>query len=148
MMRSFIKFFICCLCLLPNLVSAQDQSGYATSITRDFVKPPYLKKGDTIMILAPAGRIKEKSSVDQGIELANHWGLVVFLGNHLFSQDNTFAGTVAGFEGCDGSRVGGAVCGRFWPRRRSSAELGQRSIGGRPAASRHRRAEVGESRRR
>ncbi|MGB5264168.1 MAG: LD-carboxypeptidase, partial [Lutimonas sp.] len=27
------------------------------------------------------------------IELANHWGLVVFLGNHLFSQDNTFAGT-------------------------------------------------------
>lgn len=93
MMRSFITFFICCLCLLPNLVSAQDQSGYATSITRDFVKPPYLKKGDTIMILAPAGRIKDKSSVDQGIELANHWGLVVFLGNHLFSQDNTFAGT-------------------------------------------------------
>ncbi|MFD1315351.1 S66 peptidase family protein [Namhaeicola litoreus] len=92
-MRPILTLFITCLFLLPNFVLAQDQSGYATSITRDVVKPPYLKKGDTIMILAPAGRIKDKSSVDQGIELANHWGLVVFLGNHLFSQDNTFAGT-------------------------------------------------------
>ncbi|MGB5263662.1 MAG: LD-carboxypeptidase, partial [Lutimonas sp.] len=92
-MRSIFVLFIFYLLVLPTAVFAQDQSGYATSITRDFVKPPYLKKGDTIMILAPAGRIKDKSSVDQGIELANHWGLVVFLGNHLFSQDDTFAGT-------------------------------------------------------
>lgn len=92
-MRSIFVLFIFYLLVLPTAVFAQDLSGYATSITRDFVKPPYLKKGDTIMILAPAGRIKDKSSVDQGIELANHWGLVVFLGNHLFSQDDTFAGT-------------------------------------------------------
>jgi len=47
------------------------------------------------MILAPAGRIKNKSSIDAGIKLANHWGLVVFLGNHLFTQNHTFAGTEA-----------------------------------------------------
>ncbi|MDH3323916.1 MAG: LD-carboxypeptidase [Flavobacteriaceae bacterium] len=64
-------------------------------ITRDLVRPANLKKGDTIMILSPAGRIKDKASVDAGIELANHWGLVVFFGNHLLSQDHTFAGTDA-----------------------------------------------------
>lgn len=62
-------------------------------ITRDLVRPAYLKKGDTIMILAPAGKIKDKKGLDAGIELANHWGLVVFFGNHLLSQDGTFAGT-------------------------------------------------------
>lgn len=62
-------------------------------ITRDLVRPAYLKKGDTIMILAPAGRIKDKKGLNAGIELANHWGLVVFFGNHLLSQDNSFAGT-------------------------------------------------------
>ena len=50
-------------------------------ITRDLVRPAYLKKGDTIMILAPAGRVKDKKGLDAGIELANHWGLVVFFGN-------------------------------------------------------------------
>jgi len=62
-------------------------------ITRDLVRPAYLKKGDTIMILAPAGRVKDKKGLDAGIELANHWGLVVFFGNHLLSQDSSFAGT-------------------------------------------------------
>jgi muramoyltetrapeptide carboxypeptidase len=76
-----------------SVIFAQAREGEATSIKRDLIKPPYLKKGDTIMILAPAGRIKNKSSIDAGIKLANHWGLVVFLGNHLFTQNHTFAGT-------------------------------------------------------
>lgn len=69
------------------------QNDVQREVTRDLVRPPYLKKGDTIMILAPAGKIKDKKAVDAGIELANHWGLVVFFGNHLLSQDNSFAGT-------------------------------------------------------
>ncbi len=69
------------------------QNDTEVAITRDLVKPPNLKKGDTIMILSPAGRIKDRTSMDAGIELANHWGLVVFFGNHLLAQDDTFAGT-------------------------------------------------------
>ncbi len=69
------------------------QNDTEIAITRDLVKPPNLKKGDTIVILSPAGRIKDKTSIDAGIELANHWGLVVFFGNHMLSQDHTFAGT-------------------------------------------------------
>ena len=81
----FIQFFI------SNTIAAQNDT--EVSITRDLVKPPNLKKGDTIMILSPAGRIKAKSSIEAGIKLANHWGLVVFFGNHMLSQDHTFAGT-------------------------------------------------------
>lgn len=69
------------------------QNDTQMSITRDLIKPPNLQKGDTIMILAPAGKIKDRSTIDPGIELANHWGLVVFFGNHLLSQDGTFAGS-------------------------------------------------------
>ena len=71
-------------------------SGFAQegeSITRELVRPPYLKKGDTVMILSPAGKIRDRKGIDAGIELANHWGLVVFFGNHLLSQDGSFAGT-------------------------------------------------------
>ncbi len=63
------------------------------AVTRDLVRPANLKKGDTIIILSPGGKLKDRSAVDQGIELANHWGLVVFFGNHMLSQNNAFAGT-------------------------------------------------------
>ena len=85
--------FLVVFLMTGSVIFAQAREGEATSIKRDLIKPPYLKKGDTIMILAPAGRIKNKSSIDAGIKLANHWGLVVFLGNHLFTQNHTFAGT-------------------------------------------------------
>lgn len=62
-------------------------------VTRDLVRPPSLKKGDTIMILSPAGRMSGREKIDGATQLANHWGLVVFYGNHLLSRDGTFAGT-------------------------------------------------------
>ena len=64
-------------------------------VTRDLVRPPSLKKGDTIMILSPAGRLSGREKIDGATQLANHWGLVVFYGNHLLSRDGTFAGTDA-----------------------------------------------------
>ncbi|WKK65854.1 S66 peptidase family protein [Lutimonas zeaxanthinifaciens] len=90
-MKRHITFFLCLFVVIAQQVQAQNDE--EMMITRDLVKPPSLKKGDTIIILAPAGKIKDRSAVDAGIELANHWGLVVFFGNHLLSEDNTFAGT-------------------------------------------------------
>jgi muramoyltetrapeptide carboxypeptidase len=79
------------LLLFSFSLFSQDDMG--VSVIRDLVKPPNLKKGDTIIILSPAGKLSSRTSVDPGIVLANHWGLVVFFGNHMLSQDNTFAGT-------------------------------------------------------
>lgn len=44
------------------------------------------------MILSPAGRLRNRQGIEAGTELANHWGLVVFYGNHLLSQEGSFAG--------------------------------------------------------
>lgn len=85
--------FVSALFLTIFSMSFWAQNDTQMSFTRDLIKPPNLKKGDTIMILAPAGKLKDRSAVDPGIELANHWGLVVFFGNHLLSQDGTFAGS-------------------------------------------------------
>lgn len=87
--------FLLALFFIAFSMSFWAQNDSQMSFTRDLVKPPNLKKGDTIMILAPAGKIKDRSAIDPGIELANHWGLVVFFGNHLLSQEGTFAGTDA-----------------------------------------------------
>lgn len=62
--------------------------------TVKLVTPPYLKKGDTIAILAPAGILKDKVEViGKAKELAESWGLKVVYGKHLFNQNNHFAGT-------------------------------------------------------
>ncbi|MCA0933143.1 LD-carboxypeptidase [Lutimonas saemankumensis] len=90
-MKRHIAYLLCLILVMAQQVEAQNDE--ERLITRDLVKPPSLKKGDTIIILAPAGKIKDRSAVDAGIELANHWGLVVFFGNHLLSENNTFAGT-------------------------------------------------------
>jgi len=56
--------------------------------------PPYLKVGDTIAIIAPAGILKNKEEVImKAKELVENWGLKVVLGDHLFNQGNHFAGT-------------------------------------------------------
>ena len=73
----------------PSLVNAQG----ASDMTGDFARPPHLKKGDTIMILSPAGRIRDRKGIETATELANHWGLVVFYGNHLLSEEGSFAGS-------------------------------------------------------
>lgn len=86
-----IKDLIILLALCGAVEQAIAQEG--EYITRDLVRPPSLKKGDTIMILAPAGRLSGREKIDGATQLANHWGLVVFYGNHLLSQDGTFAGT-------------------------------------------------------
>lgn len=88
-----VAFRICCILMFLFAGAVWAQNDSFETITRDLVKPPHLKKGDTIIILSPAGKVRDRSAVDPGIELANHWGLVVFFGNHLLAEDNTFAGT-------------------------------------------------------
>jgi muramoyltetrapeptide carboxypeptidase len=56
--------------------------------------PPALKKGDTIIIVAPAGILKYRElAIKKAKKLAESWGLKVILGQHLFNQNNHFSGT-------------------------------------------------------
>ena len=60
--------------------------------TTNFIQPAHLKKGDTILIIAPAGKIKDEEYIIAGIKLAKKWGLVIVYGKHLYAQENSFAG--------------------------------------------------------
>jgi muramoyltetrapeptide carboxypeptidase len=60
------------------------------------ITPSYLKKGDTITIVAPAGILKKRiTTVLEAKRLAEKWGLHVVLGKNIFNQNNHFAGTDA-----------------------------------------------------
>ena len=67
---------------------------FSQSDTMRLTTPPYLQKGDTIAIVAPAGILKNrKEAIDKAKELTESWGLKVVYGKHLFNQNNHFAGT-------------------------------------------------------
>ena len=71
-------------------------SVYSQTQPMKLVKPPYLQKGDTIAIVAPAGILKNrKHIIDKTKALAESWGLKVVYGKHMFNQNNHFAGTDA-----------------------------------------------------
>ncbi|QOD62477.1 LD-carboxypeptidase [Polaribacter haliotis] len=58
------------------------------------ITPPYLKVGDTIAIVAPAGILKNRqATITKAKKLAESWGLKVVLGKNMFNQNNHFAGT-------------------------------------------------------
>jgi len=58
------------------------------------IQPDYLKKGDSIAIVAPAGILKNKKEIiEYAKELMESWGLHVVMGKHVFNQEDHFAGT-------------------------------------------------------
>lgn len=56
------------------------------------IKPDYLKAGDRIRIVSPAGFIKEEK-VMPGVDLLREQGFEVILGDHVFERQFQFAGT-------------------------------------------------------
>lgn len=66
----------------------------AQEISNNLITPPYLQKGDSIVILAPAGILKNReSTILKAKKLAESWGLKVVLGKHIFNKNSHFAGT-------------------------------------------------------
>lgn len=57
-----------------------------------FKKPPLLKPGDRVAIVAPAGRA-ETSYVEKSIFVFEDWGLTVEKGKHLLGSFHQFSGT-------------------------------------------------------
>jgi muramoyltetrapeptide carboxypeptidase len=77
--------------VIPFLLLMTFSSAFAQM---KFKTPPYLKIGDTIAILAPAGILKNKEeSIQKAKELAESWGLKVVLGKNLLNQNHHFSGT-------------------------------------------------------
>ncbi|MDZ4664222.1 MAG: LD-carboxypeptidase [Bacteroidota bacterium] len=55
-------------------------------------QPPFLKTGDTILIIGTA-RARSKDQIEPAIAILKSWGLKVELGNNVFKKHHQFAGT-------------------------------------------------------
>ena len=81
--------FISFLLTISPSINAQEK-------TNTLITPSYLKKGDTIAIVAPAGiLIKRITTVLEAKRLAEKWGLHVVLGENIFNQNNHSASVPA-----------------------------------------------------
>lgn len=56
------------------------------------IRPEYLKEGDKIGLVATARKINP-IEIAEATETFVNWGLEVFLGDHVFGQDNQFSGS-------------------------------------------------------
>jgi len=85
-------------CLLMVIYSCPNKTLMEHSKTQpsEMIRPSYLKAGDTVAIVAPAGILKQDAEVIQKTKtLLNSWGLEVVFGEHLETKSNHFAGTDA-----------------------------------------------------
>lgn len=55
-------------------------------------QPPFLKKGDTALLIATA-RARSKEQLTPAYEILKKWGLNIEAGKHLYEKHNQFAGT-------------------------------------------------------
>ena len=85
-----LKFSIIFLILFLNNLNL-----FSQSITNNkLIKPEYLKKGDTVAIVAPSGVLKNyKGYMLKAKELLKSWGLEVSIGENVFNDNGHFAGT-------------------------------------------------------
>ena len=83
---------------------------------RDILKPPPLRRGDTIGIVAPASNI-HRESLDAGIARLRELGYEVVLGDSVLSQDLYFAGSAEArardlIQMFERSEIGAIICAR------------------------------------
>ncbi len=60
----------------------------------DDIRPPYLKKGDTVAVFAASNKVT-KSELSAGIAKLKEWGLNVVEASNLYEDDGRYAGTQA-----------------------------------------------------
>jgi len=92
------KILILILLLLVQSCKSQSKVNQKvienTKISKNWIKPPNLKKGDTIMLLTPASYLKDSiQSVNNALDSLKRWGLNYKLARHIFDKEGTFAGT-------------------------------------------------------
>ena len=85
-----LKFGIIFLILFLNNLNL-----FSQSITNNkLIKPEYLKKGDTVAIVAPSGVLKNYNAyIMKAKELLKSWELEVVIGENVFNDNGHFAGT-------------------------------------------------------
>ena len=86
--------FLALVLILSTTSFAQNKMDNSSKMTSKLIQPPYLKKGDTVAIVAPSGILKNREDeVQHAISVLKSWGLHAIVGKHVFNKGNHFAGT-------------------------------------------------------
>lgn len=94
MSKNRLIILLCCAVFFFGGRTAMSQNNTTLKTNENLIQPPYLKRGDTVAIVAPSGILKNRNrEVEQAKALLKIWGLNVVVGKHVFSRDNHFAGT-------------------------------------------------------
>ncbi|REG89151.1 muramoyltetrapeptide carboxypeptidase [Winogradskyella sediminis] len=93
--KRYVSYLILlCIMIMNTDVNAQLETHLAKKMTSECIQPPYLKKGDTVAIVAPSGILKSREGeVQQAVALLKSWGLHAVIGKNVFKQGHHFAGT-------------------------------------------------------
>jgi muramoyltetrapeptide carboxypeptidase len=88
------KSFLATASALMGGISIPIKKSFAESNSEHliFKKPPYLKKGDTIGITAPAGFITQEE-IQPATKVMEGWGYKIKIGDTIGKKDFTFGGT-------------------------------------------------------
>jgi muramoyltetrapeptide carboxypeptidase len=94
---SKIRFGFLLLCLVLMDYSSNAQQAFSNEIplikmTEPKLKRPnYLKKGDTIALVAPSGVILDNQPILKGISILKSWGLQVITGPNVYGKNGHFS---------------------------------------------------------
>lgn len=88
---TIITILLCAIFFCGNTTSSAQNN---STKTNTLIRPPHLKTGDTVAIVAPSGILKNRTDeVNHAKNLLESWGLHVVVGKNVFNQNNHFAGT-------------------------------------------------------
>lgn len=92
--QRFLYILLSATLVLCLVLHGQNKQEETLKMTSELIRPPYLKEGDTVAIVAPSGILKNRErEVQQAVDLLKSWGLHATVGKHVFSKANHFAGT-------------------------------------------------------
>ncbi|MGC6432390.1 MAG: S66 peptidase family protein [Jejuia sp.] len=94
MQKNLLILSLCLAVFLFNIEQLTAQSEFTDKDNKELKQPPFLKEGDTVAIVAPAGILKNREGeINKAKALLKRWGLNTIIGKHVFNQGKHFAGT-------------------------------------------------------
>jgi muramoyltetrapeptide carboxypeptidase len=92
--HTFVYIFLSIFLGLGIAADAQNENRKVLEMKSKLIEPPYLKRGDTVAIVAPSGILENREGeIQQAVDLLRSWGLKAVVGKHVFKDANHFAGT-------------------------------------------------------
>ena len=87
-----LNTLIWCLIMVINSNPNKTLMEHSTILnSSEMIRPHYLKAGDTVAVVAPAGILKHDAEVIQKTKvILNSWGLEVTFGNHLQTKAHLY----------------------------------------------------------